>query len=336
MDFQLIFESLHVITQVIIIIITVITIIIHIRFNYLTILSAPTVLTSLGILGTFFGVAMGLHDFNTEDVQGSVPTLIDGLKTAFWSSVAGIAAAMTIKVRQLLQVIVQKQPKQKGGATVDDIVTNLMEVKGALIGDSESTLLTQIKNMRVDNNDKLDNLKSSMEDFMKNMADSNSKALIKALEEVIRDFNTKINEQFGDNFKELNQAIAKVLEWQEIYKKQLEEMIKQQQSTVKNMEIATKSYESVVENTLAFKTTANELSTLILTMNSQKQELRLSIEELGKLIDSARKGLPDIEKQVLLLAEQIKSGVEENNKAMESAISSSAETISSLMTNTNQ
>jgi len=41
------------------------------------------------------------------------------------------------------------------------------------------------------------------------MAENNSKALIEALQEVIRDFNAKINEQFGENFKQLNEAVGK-------------------------------------------------------------------------------------------------------------------------------
>ena len=43
------------------------------------------------------------------------------------------------------------------------------------------------------------------------MADGNSKALISALQDVIRDFNVKISEQFGDNFKQLNVAVGRLL-----------------------------------------------------------------------------------------------------------------------------
>ena len=63
---------------------------------------------------------------------------------------------------------------------------------------------------------------------MQKLAESNSKALIIALQEVIRDFNTKITDQFGDNFKQLNQAVGAMLEWQKQYREQVGEMIEQQ------------------------------------------------------------------------------------------------------------
>ena len=37
----------------------------------------------IGIFGCFLGISLGLMKFNTTDVQGSVPALVDGIKTAF-------------------------------------------------------------------------------------------------------------------------------------------------------------------------------------------------------------------------------------------------------------
>ncbi len=70
----------------------------------------------------------------------------------------------------------------------------------ALGGKEDSSLLTQTKLLRQETGDRLHSLKSSLDSYMEKMADNNSKALIEALKEVIRDFNAKINEQFGENF----------------------------------------------------------------------------------------------------------------------------------------
>ena len=51
--------------------------------------------------------------------------------------------------------------------------------------------------------------------------EDNSKSLIEALEEVIRDFNTKISEQLGDNFKKFNESLSIMLEWHKEYKRKL-------------------------------------------------------------------------------------------------------------------
>ena len=55
---------------------------------------APTLMTSLGILGTFVGVVIGLLHFDTAAIDKSIPALLGGLKTAFLTSVVGMGAAM--------------------------------------------------------------------------------------------------------------------------------------------------------------------------------------------------------------------------------------------------
>ncbi|MBK6287408.1 MAG: MotA/TolQ/ExbB proton channel family protein [Gammaproteobacteria bacterium] len=57
---------------------------------------APGLMTSLGIFGTFVGVVIGLlhFDIRPDAIDGSIATLIEGLKTAFLTSVVGLAGAM--------------------------------------------------------------------------------------------------------------------------------------------------------------------------------------------------------------------------------------------------
>ena len=73
------------------------------RYSSKTAEVAPAILTSIGIFGTFLGVALGLWHFDTADIQGSVPRLMDGLKTAFWTSIAGLFAALTLKIRAAVE-----------------------------------------------------------------------------------------------------------------------------------------------------------------------------------------------------------------------------------------
>jgi len=64
-----------------------------------TVTSAPSILTSIGIFGTFLGIAIGLMGFNPDDVMSSVPAFLGGIKLAFWSSVVGIFTALILRVR---------------------------------------------------------------------------------------------------------------------------------------------------------------------------------------------------------------------------------------------
>ncbi|MEA5013288.1 MAG: MotA/TolQ/ExbB proton channel family protein [Candidatus Limiplasma sp.] len=57
----------------------------------------PSLLTSLGILGTFMGLMQGLTDLNFSNAEGtirSIPNLLQGMRFAFATSVAGISCSL--------------------------------------------------------------------------------------------------------------------------------------------------------------------------------------------------------------------------------------------------
>lgn len=47
-------------------------------------------IVSLGILGTFIGIAIGLYHFDVTNIQKSMPALLEGLETAFVTSGVGM------------------------------------------------------------------------------------------------------------------------------------------------------------------------------------------------------------------------------------------------------
>lgn len=59
----------------------------------------PSMFTTIGILGTFGGIAYGLWFFNPEDIEKSIPLLLKGLKTAFFASIFGIALSIIFSKR---------------------------------------------------------------------------------------------------------------------------------------------------------------------------------------------------------------------------------------------
>ncbi|WP_372880092.1 hypothetical protein [Psychromonas sp.] len=63
------------------------------------VITAPSILTGFGIFGTFLGITIGLMDFNANNIVGSVPIFLSGIKLAFWSSVVGILASLIHKLR---------------------------------------------------------------------------------------------------------------------------------------------------------------------------------------------------------------------------------------------
>jgi hypothetical protein len=60
--------------------------------------AAPSLLTTIGVLGTFVGILIGLMNFDVTDISKSVPQLLDGMKTAFVTSVFGMSGGISVKL----------------------------------------------------------------------------------------------------------------------------------------------------------------------------------------------------------------------------------------------
>ena len=161
---------------------------------------APTALTSLGILGTFTGIFLGLLDFDMSMINKSVPTLLEGLKVAFGTSIIGLAGALSFRL--LRAMLPEKAHEEDQG---QEVIQTLKRMVHAIEENQKITKFgfeAQITEFR---------------NFSEHMSKAFSEAIIKELKAVIREFNEKISEQFGENFKQLNIAVGRLLEWQDKY-----------------------------------------------------------------------------------------------------------------------
>lgn len=56
----------------------------------------PTFISTLGVIGTFLGITLGLLNFDTNDLDNSIPLLLESLKTAFFTSLAGMVGSIIL------------------------------------------------------------------------------------------------------------------------------------------------------------------------------------------------------------------------------------------------
>ena len=56
----------------------------------------PSLVSTLGVLGTFLGITIGLMNFNPNVLDESIPLLLEGLKTAFFTSLAGMIGSLIL------------------------------------------------------------------------------------------------------------------------------------------------------------------------------------------------------------------------------------------------
>jgi hypothetical protein len=303
----------------------------------------PNYLTVLGILGTFGGIVVGLFQFDTQNIQESVPGLLSGLKTAFLTSIAGIVLSLIQRFNNYRQlddssqddnpidnlVKLMEESNLLNKYSNDLLKERLTSIEKSLGGDGDSSLLSQIQKLRMNFQDKQDELIREFKIFAENQADNNSKALIEALNEVMHDFNTKINEQFGDNFKQLNEAVGKLLEWQENYKDQIElmvaELLKVEESLIRNQEIIT-SISDQYEKSLGV---SSQFEVILTEMSSQREVLQQNMEKFSELVDKSSDVFPSIEKNINSLTTSLSDSVNDTISNVNHLIKSQEEQIKS-------
>ena len=302
------------------------------RYSARTAEAAPTILTSIGIFGTFLGVAIGLSNFDTLHLQESVPQLLSGLKTAFWSSIAGLLGALSIKFRAVMNVTHGEENQQRT-ASIDDLNNELIKIHQALSTKEDETLLQEIGMMRVEHQRQSDDLIIAMQHYQEEMVEANTRALIDALAVVMRDFNTKIDEQYGDNFKRLNEGVGQMLQWQQEYKQQLKELADNQQSIGSAMQDASAAFGNMVVHAESFNGISESLGSMMKGLNSQRSVLDQHLSGLAKLVTDAGEGLPQLEERMLFLTTGLATSLQSYSERMESMLDKTTTSMASTTHN---
>ncbi|GAB2870670.1 hypothetical protein GCM10027093_02960 [Paraburkholderia jirisanensis] len=280
------------------------------RFNRFSVSHGPEILTTVGILGCFFSIALALLNFDATNVSDSVPHLLEGVKTAFWASVSGVFGSLVLRYRHYTHKapIPQTEGAPKS-ATLDDVVAATQALQRSLSGTEEGSLLSQLKLMRQEQGDELRSLRSSFDTFAQRMSQDGSKALIEALKEVIRDFNAKISEQFGENFRHLNSAVEKLVVWQQQYKEELDKLQALQKGTAEDLRSASAGLGVFIERAGGFAATAAALESTLRGLAQQHQLIDQSQRSMTEVLLQMKDVTPQFSRKVDEMTESMKQGV---------------------------
>ena len=341
----------------------------------------PTLLTSLGILGTFAGIISGLLVFDTHNIEGSIEGLLSGLQVAFITSLVGMALAIVYKTLTSIDLRTRNSEIVEEEIGVEDLYKvmkqqndNLVNLQKVISDSDDSSLIGQIKLMRSDAsdyhkiinknlemiaqplndiNEKLDIQQKNFENFsdtlwikLQDFADMLSKSateqVIQALKEVISDFNNKLTEQFGENFKQLNNAVGNLLQWQDNYKVQLGEMRTQFDQSVLAITETEKSVSSISNEAKSIPKNMEELKTVMEVNQHQISELANHLEAFKDVRDRAVEAVPEIREQIDQTlkgaheaSETLSKGMNESIGKVQTAIVNSVEEFNNNVSKTN-
>lgn len=241
--------------------------------------SLPGVAVSLGILGTFVGIFLGLYTFDVHNIDKSVPDLLEGLKTAFITSIVGMMASLTMKI--IYDLIGGKEDKNIKYDDPVPVLTDLLEITTKINensrdstnvilkcfkSDEEYSLISQVKLIRQEMIDSRKEIRASLTFFAEKLTEASTKTLVDALNKVITDFNTLLGELVGETFKELSSAMINLNKWQDNYKVYIE-------TTEARLAKISKDSESIFE----------KANSLIEKVDNAEQSLHMISKSLEKI-----------------------------------------------------
>jgi len=273
----------------------------------------PDILTSLGILGTFVGLVLGLRGFNPttyEAMSSSVSSLIDGIKVAFVTSIYGISLSMAYNYW----------------------------LRGSLSGVSESldrfldtyytcavppTDATAMNHVIANQNAQTRLMQQMSEDLAQQVAqslESHITPLIQHLDDTMDHFSETVTLQQTQLLENISQRVARSMK-QEFFSEFLEmrsvmkELNEVQKSHVRFMQSAGQQYQADFLDgeqrmSSAMRSASETVEKCVAAMNAQEEQLASFISDMS----SSMKDMAHSNEIALQMTEEMASLGEMNNK----------------------
>ena len=305
-------------------------------------------LVQLGLFGTFLGIFIGLMVFDPSDIKGSIPEFLGGMKIAFFTSVTGMLGSLLLnnKVTKSINndagigdvINAINNGNENLSSKLDMVNTSVGILDKSITGDGEGSLLNQMILLRSNLNDRFSDLTNEFKDFAKLQAENNTKALVEAIREVIGDFNAKINEQFGENFKELNAAVGDLVLWQDNYKHVVEESFNQFKMAVKSIDKSKEMLELIHSQYSDNLSINEEVKSSLTLLKVEHEDLNNKMEAFKELAVEAKTAFPlindNIDKLTLGFSEKVEESIETVTDAYKSQSENASKIINEINDNT--
>lgn len=308
----------------------------------------PGIFTTLGILGTFVGLYIGLQEFNvppnnvTADVassmlSGSTESLIGGIKTAFQTSIYGIGFSLTFNYQyRRLADSVRKEMDKFTGLFKKNIISDSSRKPMALLVKlqkqeteqmalfAESFSLKLAENLNETFLPTLGRLDKMMEQFVNVASEKQSEGLGKVVDSFVQNMNSSL----GNQFENLAQRLAEINEWQKTVHTQSTELIEKIRETTQHLSDIDEKSMSMIRHFDEYLGELNNAQKLTEgTMNKTKEiaEMVGSIIEIQKdsasTIAEAQKvqadNLVNVQENMRLFSERIDSSVSKSGEVIQ-------------------
>lgn len=237
-------------------------------------MTLASTVVSLGILGTFAGIFTGLLDFDVLQIEIALPSLLEGLKTAFLTSIAGMCASLLLKLYPAFYGIKREKSEEPESESIQII---------SILSSIEKCMQETNRN----SNENLTRLNTSFNSFTEHIAELHVNAFTAALQKAMDTWSARTTEQVNESILEINQTVKSLREIQETNNQQIKivsnnihaslETLNQVAGNIglflnKSISLNTRQQESVT-------TQMNNLGSLMKTTETQLERQITSMEE---------------------------------------------------------
>ncbi|HEY9865038.1 MAG TPA: hypothetical protein V6D21_12755 [Candidatus Obscuribacterales bacterium] len=245
---------------------------------------APTLLTALGVLGTFAGIYLGLQNINLDNIsQGdnllkASAELMEGMKLAFLTSLFGLGSSSFF----MLFLAGGKWFREKRR---DDLRSQLREIA---ILETPVRLLSRLGNQQSNQQELVETLKNVADSLSNLSADKIGKS-------TGRYFQLVVQQEIKPLYQELYQELQQLRTTQESQGQTVETLIKQQGQTVETLihQMETQLIEPVVKR-------LDESAALTQQTSLAVRELRESLGGITESLSSAISTIQEFQKTTLV------------------------------------
>lgn len=239
---------------------------------------APGLITSLGILGTFTGIVLGLVNFDIDQIDQSIATLMAGLKTAFVTSILGIAIAISFRVFSLLL-------PRFGEPKLEPVTINDLHQASLVQGEEIAKLSATLQK----------NHHQQFEQFEKTvekLATQTGVSLSEQLSHVVERFNERVEEQFGGNLIALSSTLNTFFSQLNSYEEQLKNLSEFGVVQTQQLNFASKTLAEANHSIAQIPTFLAELEPVLKQGKEQVSRLNEGFLQYSELTEKLQKLMP--------------------------------------------
>lgn len=320
-------------------------------------------MTGLGILGTFIGLSIGLQGFHTDGAQAitdSIPALLNGIKTAFYTSIGGVLISLIFThfyhsdLEANNEAIEDFYDAFYNNISVpaesyyyqsmlknQELQTKSLNALAASIGDELAPRLAkEIKSSIVPTMEHLNKLitasvNTTIEDYIKAAVQTQSDTL----QEIVDEFMVKMNQSLKNQFENLASSIDHMCSSQHSYTEEIQTIIESLTGISNHLSDLNKDMSGTVNTSKEVNQTSlslyNQLKEFVGILADYQKAIKTSTEELSKQTAASmeyfNKNTGVFDENVAGLIENINKLREENNAAYEAHVAKLSENMADFL-----